>query len=236
MTNIISGKEESKIVEEWDSIAAIREYQISSGLDHSAIEVLAPAILKEISKTSGLIDIGCGTGWLTAQAHLLHQNCLGIDPSKKSIEIANEKYGSASLKFFVSSIEKLSLNGMKFDTAISNMVASNVLDLNSFIKSSRQILEPNGTFIMTVPHPCFWPQYWGYVNDKEFSYSETCTVEGNFKIQNGITSHITTHFHHSLENYFNILTSQSFIVEKLVELKGRGFKLPRFLLIRAKAI
>lgn len=236
MISIIKNKELFQITKEWDKIAPLREKQISSGADHSANKVLAPAILKEIPKNNNLIDIGCGTGWLTSRAALSSRSSIGIDPSQNSIKIALENYKNEKTFFSVSSIEDFLKEDRTFGVAISNMVASSAPNLEYFIHASRKVLELDGTFIMTIPHPCFWPIYWGYLNDKSFVYEQSCIIEGGFKIQSELTDCTTTHFHHPLEKYVNIINSQGFVIEGFTELRGKGFSLPRFLLIKARAV
>lgn len=236
MISIIKNKNLSQITKEWDEIATLRESQINSMLDHSANEVLAPAILKEIPKNNNLIDIGCGTGWLTSRTTLFSKSSIGIDPSQKSIEIALENYKNENTFFTVSSIECFSKQDRRFDVAISNMAASNSPDLEEFIVASRKILNVGGVFIITIPHPCFWSQYWNYADDKMFLYEECCAIEGSFKMQGVTTNYTTTHFHHSLEKYVSTILSQRFVIEGMKELRGRGFSLPRFLLIKARAV
>jgi 2-polyprenyl-3-methyl-5-hydroxy-6-metoxy-1,4-benzoquinol methylase len=224
------------ISREWDQIAPLREKQIQTGSDHSANFVLAPAILGAMPSGSSVIDIGCGTGWLTSRAAELSKNVVGIDPSKISIVIAESEYTGANFSFSALSVEQYSVLGKKFDVAISNMAASSAPDLASFLKSSRKLLKTRGAYIITIPHPCFWPQYWGYANDPSFKYDKTFAVEGNFKIRDESSNFITTHFHHPLNKYIELLSKSGFQLNSILELTGKGFPFPRFLLMKSYAI
>ncbi len=217
-------------------IAAYREEQVRTQKDHSANFILSPAILKEIPDSSSIIDIGCGTGWLTVRVEKNSNYTVGVDPSEKSIEIAKSMNSGNSISYLSETIERYSIIGKKFDTAISNMAASCSPDLVGFVVASRRVLVKHGLFIFTIPHPCFWPEYWGYSSDPNFKYNETFAVEGEFKIQNESSSFVTTHFHHPIEHYIKVLRSSDFIIESIRELTGRGFYLPRFMLIVARAV
>lgn len=225
-----------RLTKEWDSIAAIRDEQVSSGKDHSANSVLSPAILSNLPKVDRLIDIGCGTGWLTERAGDYANSVTGIDPSTESIQIARMRHSSESISYHSSSIEAYSREVRKFDLAISNMAASSAPDIESFFSSSRHVLKKNSLLVFTIPHPCFWPLYWGYATHPEFNYQESYAIEGEFKIQKETTKLLTTHFHHPLEKYLEALNNSHFQVEKFSELMGQGFKFPRFILIKARAI
>lgn len=209
---------------------------MSSGKDHSANFVLGPAILDEVSRVQELIDIGCGTGWLTERAAKLVDSVVGIDPSEESIAIARQRHCGPRIVYCAESIEGYAREQRKFDLAISNMSASSTPNLQSFMLASRSVLKKNSLFVFSIPHPCFWPLYWGYASHERFNYQESCAVEGEFRIQNESSKNLTTHFHHPLESYIAALANSQFSIEEMRELVGRGFRLPRFMLIKARAI
>jgi 2-polyprenyl-3-methyl-5-hydroxy-6-metoxy-1,4-benzoquinol methylase len=223
------------IAHEWDAIASLRDEQVCSGKDHSANFVLAPAILKELPKVRALVDVGCGTGWLTERGAKFSEFAVGIDPSEESIAIARLRHDMPNITYYAQSIESYVLSGKKFDIAISNMAASSTPDLHTFFSATRGILKKNAMFIFTIPHPFFWPIYWGYASHPRFDYKKTCAVEGEFKIQSETSMLLTTHFHHPLEQYLAALTDGKFRIESIKELTGRGFSLPRFMLIKSIA-
>lgn len=238
MTRLRRTKSILRIVREWDAIAALREQQIASGKDHSANCVLAPAILGELPKVDHLVDIGCGTGWLTSRAAPLAKVAVGLDPSRESIAIAHEKHAGDSITYCAESVEQYACRRTrpKFDAAISNMAASSAPNLEHFFSASRRILTKGGVLIATIPHPCFWPLYWGYASHPKFHYEKSFAVEGEFKIREHTTHMLTTHFHRPLEQYLATLADAGLQVEAVRELFGQGFTFPRFMLIVSRAV
>ncbi|MGA6180922.1 class I SAM-dependent methyltransferase [Stenotrophomonas sp. NPDC077421] len=238
MINITQTKSLLNVTQEWDAIARIREEQISSGKDHSANFVLGPAILSELPKIHNLVDIGCGTGWLTSQAAGRATATVGVDPSGESIAIARERHSKSSVSYFAESVEQMAKRRKRpsFDAAISNMAASSSPDLEGFFRASRKLLREDGLFIATIPHPCFWPLYWGYASHPSFHYERTFAVEADFKIRDHFTDMRTTHFHHPLQKYLSSLSIAGFAVKRTLELSGRGFDFPRFMLLVSRAI
>jgi SAM-dependent methyltransferase len=235
MLNIKPSKSLSKIIKEWDAIARARDEQIATGKDHSATKILGPAILESTPDCQSIIDIGCGTGWLTEQLTRKSKLVVGIDPSSISIAIAVEQHLARSIEYTNASIEDYSQEGRKFSTAVANMSASCSNDLMAFCQGARAVLKKNSPFIITIPHPCFWPLYWGYASHPEFDYNRSSAIETEFKIQAESTEMITTHFHHPLANYLSALSSSGFAVDSLLELSGKGYNMPRFMLIKARA-
>lgn len=235
MLSLKRAKSLSQIAKEWDAIATLRDEQIVSGKDHSANFVLAPAILKRLKTCNSLVDIGCGTGWLIERAEEFTALAVGVDPSHESISLARLRHPGRSIKYIAESVETFSIRRQRFECAISNMAASSAPDLKGFLAASRKILKRGATFLLTIPHPCFWPLYWGYASHPSFNYQTTFAVEGEFKIQKEASTFLTTHFHHPLELYVSSLAIAGFSVESLDELAGRDFDFPRFLLIAARA-
>ena len=237
MINLRKTKSLPRVTREWDAIAELREEQITSGEDHSANFVLAPAILGALPRSKSLVDIGCGTGWLTALASRRAELVVGVDPSPNSIAIAEKLHAGASISYWAETVEQYARRRKRpeFDTAISNMAASSAPDLQRFFSASRRLLKNNGFFILTFPHPCFWPLYWGYASNPKFRYERSFAVEGEFKIRTQATQMVTTHFHHPLEQYISSLARAGFELESMRELSGRGFELPRFMLVTSRA-
>lgn len=238
MISLRKTKSLSRITREWDAIAGLREQQISSGKDHSANHVLAPAILDELTAVDRLVDVGCGTGWLTSRVASRAKIAVGLDPSRESIAIAQTRHASPSITYHAESIEEYAhrRSRPRFDAAISNMAASSAPNLEAFFSGSRRILKRDALFIATIPHPCFWPLYWGYASDPKFHYGKSFAVEGEFKIRKQASDMLTTHFHHPLDRYMSALEGVGLPVTKMRELSGRGFKFPRFLLLISRAV
>lgn len=198
--------------------------------------MLAPAILGRLPNTTSLVDIGCGTGWLTERAEKHASTTVGIDVSHESIALARLRHPGRAISYVAESVEDFSCRKQKFEVAISNMAASSAPDLKAFLKAARRVVKRGAVFIFTVPHPCFWPLYWGYASHPTFKYERSFAVEGEFKIQREASIFLTTHFHHPLEMYVAALATARFSIEELDELTGRGFGFPRFMLIKARAV
>ncbi|KIE04864.1 3-demethylubiquinone-9 3-methyltransferase [Candidatus Jidaibacter acanthamoeba] len=115
------------------------------------------AIEKEAKPLSSMkiLDIGCGGGLLTVPLGKLGADILGIDVTEKNIKIANahkiKNNLADNINFLHTTIEKLEQENEKFDVVITMEVVEHVADLNSFLKSSLNVLKPGGLiFISTL--------------------------------------------------------------------------------------
>lgn len=227
------------IAAEWDAAAPIRVRQISNGLDFSATRLLAPAIVSLLqlpadSPVQSLIDIGCGVGWLSRRLTRVARKVSGVDPSASSIKLARSRFGHPRVSFECSTVQQLRRAAPPgaFDAAVANMTLSVVPRLDGALKAVSYLLGPGGRFVFTIPHPCFWPVYWGYADEPWFDYRRTIAIRAQFRIRKEQTTASTTHIHRPLACYLNALTANRFMIESMHEVVGPGFKWPRFLAVR----
>ena len=103
-------------------------------------------------KNIKILDIGCGGGLLSEPMCRLGAKVMGIDASKKNIEIANFHAKKSKLKidYQVASPETLK-TAVKFDVILNMEIVEHVEDIDFFIKESSKLLKKNGTmFIATL--------------------------------------------------------------------------------------
>jgi predicted TPR repeat methyltransferase len=239
-------KSHAEIEKEWDAIAPIRDTQISQGKDISFLKVLLPAIeqLTISSNFSRVLDVGCGVGFITEAFSTKANYIVGVDLSKRSIELAQKRLHDAHHAHFYSrSIEEFSQQTAphSFSLAIANMTLMTSLDLLSLLRAVARLLCTGAHFVFTITHPCFWSHYWGYDTADWFHYNQEIVVEAPFKISFDTSGTITTHVHRPLSQYFSSLIEVGFLIEAVLEPFPppdtdpkylRNWKQPRFLAIR----
>jgi len=103
-------------------------------------------------KNIKILDIGCGGGLLSEPMCRLGASVVGIDASKKNIEVAkfHAQKGKLKIDYKVASPEKLKTK-VKFDVILNMEIVEHVEDINFFIKESSKLLKKNGVmFIATL--------------------------------------------------------------------------------------
>lgn len=240
------------IISEWDRNAEARHKQIVSKIDISYHKILIPTILRLIGdvRNKRVIDVGCGSGYLTAKLAAKAAYVIGVDPSKEMIRIAEQEYGHIpTLEFHNLSIaDYLRYNPNSFfEVAVSNMSLITIPHLKEALGAISSLLLPKGVFAFNITHPCFYNQYRQYESPDSFHYHIPHKQKGKFTISldnQGLDSP-TTHFHRPLQEYFQCLRDASFMIDKLVEpfptpavekLYPKPWKVPRFLSMRCVKI
>jgi SAM-dependent methyltransferase len=215
-------KELSTVAKEWDAVVDVRHRQILNGIDLSYDLVLKPTVLDLLKNCSlsKLIDVGCGSGDLSSALAGYCIELVGVDPSIHSIEVAESVCKNLpNTSFYATSIEEFAIKSMNpdFSIAVANMSLMNAPDLHEAVGGIAKVLKPDGTLIITISHPCFWPQYWGYDEAAWFRYDREIGIQAPFQISRSETPHLTTHFHRPLSTYTNALTGSGFVIEALIE-------------------
>lgn len=219
----LNSKNRQLITSEWDDLAPIRYEQITSGRDLTYNEILIPTIMNLVKKSGprSTLDVGCGVGVLTAKLSEVSPLVIGIDPSKASIDIANCKFHHEA-SFFQHSIETFASerkqSDKKFDVVVANMVLMDVVSLSGFLSSIVSVLRPGGSFVFSLTHPCFWPEYYHYASEDWFRYNEEIIIEAPFRIsKEGDGALLSTHIHRPLERYLHDLKNAGLQLEEMQE-------------------
>ncbi len=189
-----------------------------------------------------VLDVGCGTGYLTSVASKYVQVCVGIDLSKESISLARQCYSDSKTSFFVAEISKFS-SIERFDVCMANMVFMSDPNWKESLINIYELLNTNGYLYVMITHPCFWPKYAKLENVSGFDYSKELFIENDFSISLEKYMGKSTYIHRPLSQYFaGLLTSgfeicsveEPFPTEKAQFDNEYEYQYPRFLFIKCK--
>lgn len=240
-----SCKSEEDISIEWDRVALNRATSRREEKDKSFKYILLPKVVERaklflLMKQTVIIDVGCGCGELSIALSKLGGKIIGIDISAQSIEIAKKQAGDA-VEFINSSVEKYVSGNKKIaDICILNMVLSNVYDYKKMCEDVKAMLKKGGRAFITLPHPCYWPDYWGYNKNDWYDYKQQICMDADFLITGLGNMGKCTHIHRPLEMYINALIMSGFRICYVEELyselsTGKGdYPYPRFLYIECE--
>lgn len=242
----VQHKNLKEIAHEWDAVCQDRANIILNEHDYSLIGVTVPAILNKLETTAHsknnlkIIDVGCGTGFLTHALSKSFSNVVGIDISAKSIDISANIYSADNLKFYVSSIQDFAFSE-SFDFCTANMVFMTDPNMRDSLRAIYGMLSPTGILVFTVTHPCFWPKYWNYETEAWFQYNKEIYIESDFTTSLSDVIGKTTHIHRPIEQYCRIINDSGFVIDEVLEPYPTGippqnykYPYPRFLLFSCK--
>lgn len=129
---------------------AIAQFRDKRNIYQPAAKTLMDIITKQLPNYKGktLLDVGCGLGWLLAEATKKGLIAEGIDSSRPFIKIGRKllKVNSKAV-----SLEKLS-SSKKYDVIVLQHVIEHVSDLNLFLRLLRKRLNRDGLLVIACPN------------------------------------------------------------------------------------
>lgn len=190
--------------------------------------------LLEIKEGQTVLDVACGNGNFSKRLAELGANVIAFDYSPKMIERAKSK-----CKDFLNSIEfkvndatnydsLIDLGIEKFDSAVANMALMDIADITFLVKSLQKLLKPKGSFVFSIPHPCFQPPNVRkicevedidgvVVSRKSVQISKYLNPEvfDNLGIKGQPIPHLI--FHRPLSYYLNLFFESNFVLDGILE-------------------
>ena len=148
----------NKIAEEWWNPNG--KFKPLHKFNPIRIKYIKENIIKDFNITSNymplnginILDIGCGGGLLSEPLARLGADVVGIDASKKNIEIAKHhlKKSDLNIRYYDTSPENFSYK-KKFDVILNMEIVEHVEDIPKFINQSAKFLKTDGImFIATL--------------------------------------------------------------------------------------
>ncbi len=212
---LVTSKQSLSDIKDWNRIAF--NYTRVNETDNHIYKMFEKVLWECLGniKNLDILDLGCGNGWLSKKFNDANANVLGVDGSKKLLEIARSRY--PDIKFYEHNLANgLPFTDKKFDRVVSNMVLMDIPKLDRILASISKSLKPRGKFIFTIPHPCFF----NYPRQSDENTSKPCKMVGKYleaeiwRIEN-FGGH--NHYHRSLTYYFDLLRCHNLAVSRLYE-------------------
>lgn len=125
----------------------------SSWLAHSKayVEMIIPKL--GLSNSSQVIEVASNDGYLLQYFEQRGIPCLGIEPTRNTARVSQEKGIPTLIEFFTKELaEKLVSEGKSADLILGNNVFAHVPDINNFLSGLKMILKPSGTITLEFPH------------------------------------------------------------------------------------
>jgi trans-aconitate methyltransferase len=191
--------------ERWDKIADIRHRQIESGIDITFSEVFLPYYAKLVGslQPTSLLEVGCGTGHLSAALEKAVPSVVALEPSSGMHRVAQDVLRGTRVELLNFSIQDYRAN-RSFEMIISHMCAQVVDDLDSFLGSITSHMNGQSLLAVTIPHPCFYNEYKRLFAPGDYKYMCESRKTISFTITRDPLTRITgiPYSHRPLSTYF----------------------------------
>lgn len=100
------------------------------------------------------LDVGCGTGVLTAVLERLGWSVTGLDASADQLRVAEGRLG-ARVELVQGDALDLPFTDASFDAVAASLVHTDVDDAGRLLAEMGRVLRPGGRLVHVGVHPCF---------------------------------------------------------------------------------
>jgi SAM-dependent methyltransferase len=115
---------------------------------------IAPALVKfaTVSPKHAVLDVGSGTGALTSAVLQAAPGArvTGIDPSGAYVQFANQRLGTAQVRFLVGDAQKMEFPDRSFDRTLSLFVMNLIPDHTKALAEMKRVTRPGGVIAAAV--------------------------------------------------------------------------------------
>jgi SAM-dependent methyltransferase len=122
-----------------------------------------------------VLDLGCGTGYGTAELAKLATEAVGVDIAPEAIEYASAHYSSA--RFVQVPATELPFPDATFDLIASFELIEHLSNYRSLLAQAARVLRPTGLFVVSTPNKLYYAEARGAAgpnpfHEHEFEFAE----------------------------------------------------------------
>lgn len=192
------------------------------GNANNVIEI--PALFSMMPNLNGkkVLDLGCGFGEHCKRfVDCGASEVVGIDISKKMLEVAREENCSAKVTYINMPMEDIANLHEKFDVVVSSLAFHYIEDFSGVVRMVYDKLNKNGTFIFSQENPlctCYSGENRWTKDDKGnklYLNLANYSVEGERKSTWFIED--VKKYHRTFSTIVNTLIDAGFLIEKMIE-------------------
>lgn len=224
-------KNSNNIINGYDEYADAIAQSNADGLNRAHKYIEKPAMFSNLPDVKGkkVLCLGCGTGEECNYIATSGGEVTGIDLSRKSISIAQEKY--TDITFEVMDMNKLAYESATFDVVYSSLTLHYSEKLDNTLKEIYRVLKPGGLLLFSVLHPIKWSaEIKRDINDerrKAFilgydSFTHPSSVYGDYLHVRSIVQKpegypVIKYWNRPISNYFEVIKDTGFNLVRFIE-------------------
>lgn len=116
------------------------------------------AFAARLSRGRRVLDIGCGTGYGSAELASNAASVIGIDLAANAVDFARQTYPLRNLKWLQGSATALPFRDASFDLVVAFEVIEHLQEQQKLIDEARRLLAPGGQFIVSTPNRLYYAE------------------------------------------------------------------------------
>jgi 2-polyprenyl-3-methyl-5-hydroxy-6-metoxy-1,4-benzoquinol methylase len=142
-----------------------------------------------------VLDIGCGSGYGSAELSRSARCVIGLDVSTEAVRYASAQFPLDNLRFIAASASSLPFAGEAFGLATAFEVIEHLSDWDNLIREAHRVLADDGLFIVSTPNKSYYVESRGAEGENPYHVHEFEAAEFELEL-----SKIFPHVHFFLQN------------------------------------
>ena len=114
------------------------------------------AFAVRLARGKRVLDLGCGTGYGSAEMSRQAATVIGLDISADAVGFAREKFVAAGLEFLEGSATAVAFADQSFDLIVAFEVIEHLKDWRTLLEEARRLLAPGGQFVVSTPNKLYY--------------------------------------------------------------------------------
>lgn len=114
------------------------------------------ALATRFAQGRRVLDLGCGTGYGTADLARVASTAVGVDLAPEAIAYADRHFPSA--RFLQCSADAVPLPPASFDLVTAFEVIEHLRDWQALLTEAHRVLEPDGILLVSTPNKCYYAE------------------------------------------------------------------------------
>jgi SAM-dependent methyltransferase len=204
----------------WDQHADWWLEGFTNGVDPEYEEQIIPLAVDELAGFENILDIGCGDGQISRALAAQGSTVLGIDPTQRHIDVANQRGGGPIYK--LGSASALPVEDASMDAVVACLVFEHIDDVDSAIAEVARVLKPGGRFSFFLNHPLLQTPGSGWIDDHIIDPPEQYWRIGPYLVETESIEEVELgvhirFLHRPLSRYINSLIAHGLRLGRMVE-------------------
>jgi len=135
------------------------------------------AFAARLARYKRVLDVGCGTGYGSAELGRVATQVVGCDISAEALVYAHRHYASSKVHFIQAACTCLPLNSASFDLVVAFELIEHLADWRTFLEETRRVLDRSGQCVISTPNKYYYQESRGPAglnpyHQHEFTFEE----------------------------------------------------------------
>ena len=116
------------------------------------------ALAARLSRGKRVLDIGCGTGYGTAELARAAARAVALDNSREALDYARLHYASENVDFLQATCKELPFRDRSFDLVIAFEVIEHLRGWRDFLSEMRRVLSDGAQCLISTPNKDYYTE------------------------------------------------------------------------------